>query len=163
MGEPIVHSGEHLVVITDEHWIKFVGPVLLFVLLLGVSLLLFYFAGLSAHHTMWLSHGTLLIAMFVFLMTHHWFFMVLLSEAMDRIIVTNRRLFRMKYRLLFTEDILEISFEKMKTVDATKTGILQNLLRYGTLSFETKLASISLIPHPNKLAQIIQKAMRDEQ
>jgi len=162
MNQSPAEHGEHLVVITDEHWIKFFRPVLLFLLLLCVSLLLFYFAGLSAHHNMWLSHGTLLTAMFVFLLTHHWFFMVLLSETMDRIIVTNRRLFRMKYRLLITEDILEISFEKMKTVDATKTGILQNLLRYGTLTFETKLASVSLVPHPNKLAQIIQKAMRGE-
>ncbi len=161
MSDTPPNSGEHLVLITDEHWIKYVSPGIVALLLLCISLLLFYFAGLSAHHSMWISHSTFFTGMLLFLFTFHWFFMVLLSEAVDCIIVTNRRLIRLRFRLIFHEDILEVSFEKMKTVDAVKHGILQNILRYGSLVFESKLATIPLVPHPNRVAGIIQKAMRE--
>ncbi len=154
-----IQDGEQLVMITDEHWIKLILPVSISILLLSVSFLLFILAGISAHHYMWLSHVTLLAAMILFLMAHHWFFMMLLSEQLDSIIITNKRLLRLKYRLLIQEDNLEVSFQKMKTVDVVKKGFLQNILHYGTLVFETKLASVSYIPHPNDVAKTIQEAM----
>ncbi len=153
-------NGERLVALTHEHWIKFVAPCVIASLLTIIALLLYLLAGTTSHHYMWLSHITLLAGTALLLFTHHWFFMTCLGDSLDSIIVTNRRLVRMQYTLLFQEDILEISFEKMKTVDARKQGILQNLLHYGTLFFETKLATIPLVPHPNRLARIIQDAMR---
>lgn len=152
--------GEHTLAVSDEHWIKYVVPVVIATFLFAIAALLFFLAGLTAHHILWLSHTTYIAALLLFLVTYHWFFMTLLSESLDRIIVTNRRLMRVQYRLIFHEDILEISFEKMKTVDARKRGFLQNLLHYGTLYFETKLAAVPLVPHPNRMARIIQEAMR---
>lgn len=151
--------GERVVAVSNEHWVKYVVPVTISVFLFAISFLLFILAGLSAHHYMWLSHTTFIAGLFLFLLTLHWLFMMLLSESLDRIIITNRRLIRLQYRLIFHEDILEVSFEKMKTVDAQKQGLLQNLLHYGTLVFESKLASIPLIPHPNRIAKVIQEAM----
>lgn len=160
MTPSALDHGEKLVYVTDEHWIKYITPIAVTVFLLPISILLFFLAGITAHHYMWLSHITFLIALMLFLSTMHWFFMMLLSEALDRIIITNRRLIRMRYKMIFDEDILEISFEKMKTVDVKKHGLMQNLLHYGTLYFETKLASIPMVPHPNRVAKIIQEAMQ---
>ena len=154
-----LEHGERLQQMCDEHWIKYVGTVIVAALLFAIAALLVLLAGLSAHHYMWLSHLTFMAGLLLLLFTHHWFFMVLLSESLDRIIVTNRRLLRVHYRLIFQEDILEISFDRMKTVDAQKRGLLQNLLHYGTLVFESKLATITLVPHPNRVAHAIQKAM----
>lgn len=152
-------AGEHVMMVTDQHWVKYVIPVTVAVFLFITVLLLFLLAGISAHHYEWLSVITYIIALILFLFTTHWFFIVLLSEALDRIIITNKRLIRTQYSLLFREDILEISFEKMKTVDAQKKGILQNIFHYGTLVFESKLASIPLVPHPNRVAKTIQAIM----
>ncbi len=135
--------GETLVSVVNEHWIKYVFPVVMYVLLLGISLLLFILAGITAHHYMWLSHVTFVAGLLLFLLTHHWFFMVLLSESLDRIIITNRRLIRLQYRLILHEDVLEVSFEKMKTVNAQKEGFLQNVLNYGSLLFENNKAIVS--------------------
>lgn len=151
--------GERLVAVAHGHWIRFVGPCLLASALLGISALLYVLAGISAHHYMWLSHVTLLAGMLIFTFTVHWFFMFLLGNALDCILITNKRLLWMQYSPLFREDILEISFEKMKTVDVRKVGLLQNLLRYGTLYFETKLASVPYVAHPNNVAKIIQETM----
>lgn len=152
--------GEHVVKVTDEHWVKYVAPVLISIFLFAISFLLFTVAGITAHHYLWLSHASYIAALLLFLVTHHWFFMLLLSESLDKIIITNRRLLRVQYRLIFHEDILEVSFEKMKTVDARKHGLLQNLLHYGTLIFEVNKASIPLVPHPNRIAKIIQDEMQ---
>lgn len=154
-----VEHGERLVKVVDEHWIKLVLPVTVCILVLSASILLFILAGISAHHYMWLSHITLIAATLLFFVAHHGFFMILLSETLDRIIITNKRLIRLKYRLIIQEDNLEISFEKMKTVDAIKKGLLQNILHYGTLMFETKLATVQYVPHPNDVAKTIQEAM----
>lgn len=153
------NSGEHVVMVTDQHWIKYVVPMTIATFLFITVFLLFVLAGISAHHYMWLSHVTFMVALVLFLFALHWFFMVLLSEALDRILITNKRLIRTQYSLLFREDILEISFEKMKTVDSQKKGILQNILHYGTLFFESKLASIPMVPHPNRVAKTIQEIM----
>lgn len=153
-------KGEHVVYLTDEHWVKLIVPVLVSVFLFAISFLLFILAGITAHHSMWLSHGTYVIALLLFLATMHWFFMMILSENLECIVITNRRLMRFRYKMIFDEDILEVSFEKMKTVDVSKHGLIQNLFHYGTLYFETKLASIPLVPHPNHVAKIIQDAMQ---
>jgi len=151
--------GEYIVTVTDEHWIKYVPSLTVSFFLFFITILLFILAGMSAHHYMWLSHATYIAALILFLTTMHWFFMMMLSETLDRIIITNRRLLRLRYRMLFDEDVLKISFEKMKTVDAKKHGIIQNILHYGTLFFETKLAAVPYVPHPNRIAKIIQEAM----
>ena len=154
-----VDTGERLVHVTDEHWVKYVVPVTVSFFLLAIAILLFVLAGVSAHHTMWLSHIAFIAALILFLLTFHWLFLVLLSEAMDRIIITNKRLIRIHYRMIFHEDILEISFSKMKSVDVRKSGLIQNLLHYGTLVFEMNKAFVHLVPHPNRVARVIQEAM----
>lgn len=156
---PSIEHGEYLVKIANEHWVKYVVPSTMAVFLFVIAMFLFVFSGISADN-MWLSHSAYIAALLLFLVTFHWIFMVLLSESLDRIIITNRRLICVQYRLIFHEDILEVSFEKMKTVDARKQGLLQNLLHYGTLVFESKLATVRLVPHPNRIARIIQDAMQ---
>ncbi len=163
MPHPANEHGERLVDITYEHWVRFVGPILLGAALLGISALLYVLAGITAHHSMWLSHMALVAGMLLFTFTLHWFFMVLLGDALDCILITNKRLLRLQYIPLFHEDILEISFEKMKTVEARKIGVLQNILRYGTLYFETRLASVPYVSHPNAVARTIQETMSENE
>lgn len=163
MPHPPIEHGERLIDITYEHWVRFVGPIVLGAALLGISALLYALASITVHHSMWLSHVSLIAGMLLFTFTLHWFFMVLLGDALDCILITNKRLLRLQFRPLFHEDILEISFEKMKTVEVRKIGLLQNVLRYGTLYFETKLASVPYVSHPNAVARTIQEAMNNNE
>lgn len=155
-----IDDGERLVALTAEHWVKYVVPAVIAALLGSISVLLFLLAGLSAHHYDWLSQLAFVAGTLLFFFAQHWYFMQLLSDTVERVIVTNRRLLRVRFTLILEEDILEISFDKMKTVEAKKEGLLQNLLHYGSLIFETKMAAVGLVPHPNRLARIIQDAMR---
>lgn len=145
--------------VVGEHWIKYVFPVFVHLLLFSVSMLLFVLAGLSAHHYMWLSHLTFIAALCLFLITHHWFFVLFLSESTTHIVVTNHRVVRLRERLLAHEELLEVSFDKIKTVEADKEGLLQTVLQYGSLNFEGGVCIIPLVPHPSTLARDIQQAM----
>lgn len=156
--EPSPHNGERLVMVTDEHWVKYVLPVTVSALILIVTLLLFGLAGLSAYHFAWVSAVTFVAATFLLHLSVHWLFMILLSEAIDRIILTNKRLLRVQYRLIFHDDVLEVAFNKMRVVDARKSGFIQNLLHYGSLVFEGTL-SIPLVRHPNRMARTIEEIM----
>lgn len=151
-------NGERLIRIVDKHWIKYVFPVFVYIVLIGVSFLLFYLSGLSAYHTMWLSHVALIAGLSLLLLTHHWFFLRLLSEALDCTVITNQRSIHFETHLLFHDDMRENSFDKMRTVEAYHEGLLQNILHYGTLRFQGGI-DISLVPHPHRVAKEIEQAM----
>lgn len=151
-------NGEKVIRIVGEHWIKYVFPVFVYAVLAAVSLLLFVLAGLTAHHSMWLSHTSFIAALLLFLVAHHWFFTQLLSETMTHIVVTTHRVIWIHESLFYREQIAEYAFDKMKTVEAKKEGLLQNVLRYGSLKFESG-ADVRLVPHPNSVAKAIEQAM----
>lgn len=158
MSPDVSDKGEKLIRIVNQHWIKYVFPAFVYLMLFTVSMLLFVLAGVTAHHSMWLSHITFAIALILFLGTHHWFFLVLLCESASHIMVTNNRVIWMHDRLFLDEQMSEYAFHKMKSVDATKKGMLQTVLRYGSLRFENG-AKIPLVPHPNRIAKDIEQAM----
>lgn len=151
-------SGETIIRVMSEHWIKYVFPVCLYLVLTAVSVLLFLFAGMTAHHQTWLSYAAFIAALLLFLIAHHWFFVKLLSESMTHIVITTRRVIWLRESLFVHERMMEYAFEKMKTVEAGKQGLLQTILRYGTISFEGG-AAIPFVPHPNRAVKDIEQAM----
>ncbi len=149
---------EEVIELIHEHWVKYIVPVTVYVLMVGISLLLFYVAGYFAYHYELLSGGTYLLALSLIFLTHHWFFAMLLSKASEHIIVTTHRIIHVRSHLFFYEDMNEVSFDKMKTVEAQKEGLMQNVLRYGSLVFEKNII-VKRVPHPNRVAREIQQAM----
>lgn len=158
MPPQISRNGERLIRIIDEHWIKYALPTFIYVLLMGISLLLILLAGLSVHHFMWLSHLTYLAGLSLALLAHHWFFLKLLGEAIDCIVITTQRSIHFETHLLFHDEMRENSFDRMRTVEASKEGLLQNVLHYGTLRFQGGI-DIPLVPHPHRIAKDIEQAM----
>lgn len=153
-----LQSGEHIIQIVPQHWIRFVLPSVLYVLLLCVSIGLFLVAGYSYTHSAALMQVAFGAGFVLFLVNHHWFFIFLLSEVSSQMIITNRRVVWMQDHLFVDERMAEYAFEKMKSVEAIKHGILQTVLRYGTLRFE-HAPDIPLVPHPNRVAKHIEQAI----
>ena len=149
--------GEHLIRSINEHWIRYVTPTIIFLLLFGVSMLLFVLAGISTHHWMWVSHLSLVTGLLLLLLSHHWFFAHLLSEATGCIIITNRRVIYLHAQLFAMEELREFSFDKVKWVTAHRSNFLQYIFNYGTLSFEN--GQIQLVPHPSGVVRDIEQAM----
>ncbi len=154
---PSVMPNERLLLISDEHWIKYVFPLVVYGILTAAGLALssgFFVAAQNEQISMLaFSIGLLLLTC-----THHWFFWFLLAESQVDIVVTSKRVVYAHAGLLWDEDIVEVAFEKMKTVEAHKKTLLQSVLNYGTLNFEKK-AQILRVPHPGTVARVIQQAI----
>ncbi len=158
MPELDVKSGEVVISLIHEHWVKYVRPVFIFALLMIAVVFFFYIGGVSVTHYEWLSDSSFLLGVLLLFVTFHWFFAMLLSKSVDHIVITNRRVVQVRTLLFFYEDMNEISFDKVKTVDAQKNGFWQNILSFGTLIFENKY-EITLVPHPTRAAKDIEQAM----
>lgn len=152
------NSNETLIRMTQEHWIKYVLPAFVYIVLTAMSLGLFFFSGWTAYHSEATALIAYLLALFLFFFAHHWFFMRLLGESMTHIVVTNYRVIRIHERFFSSERMTEYAFEKMKTVEAHKKGLLQTILRYGSIRFESG-SDVKLVPHPNSIAKDIEQAM----
>lgn len=151
-------GSEHLIRSFPAHWIRFVKPAIIWVLLTGASVLLYLLAGIAAHHYPVITDVSFVAALALMIFTTHWFFFVLLSESASFIAVTNKRIIWVEEKLFLEDRMVEVSFERTNTVDVEKQGMLQNLLRYGTLRFETGMR-IPYVPHPNSVARDLEQAV----
>jgi hypothetical protein len=68
--------------------------------------------------------------------------------------ITSKRIVAFHTNLFLHDDIMEIPLEKMKVVHADKHGVLQNILNYGTLTFDPH-GTVHRIPHPHRVARDI--------
>lgn len=151
-------SGERLLLVLGEHWIKYIFPSFLYIVQFCVSVFLFLLAGYTAYHSVWISNAAFLVGLLLMLLSHHWFFWRLLGDAADCIVITNQRSIHFEVQLLFHDEMRENSLDKMRTVEASKEGLLQNIFQYGTLRFQGGL-DIPLVPHPHRVARDIEQAM----
>ncbi len=151
-------NDEKLVRIVRQHWIKYVFLIFVYLVLLSLSVGMFVAAGVTAYHTQWVSFVLFTAALVLFLFAHHWFFVTLLCEMAVHIAITNHRVVWVRDKLFLDEHMTEYAFTIMETVEARKHGLLQTILRYGTLQFETG-PDITLVPHPISVAKDIEQAM----
>jgi len=151
-------SSERLISMTNEHWIIYVVPIFICFLLFVSSIVFFVIAGSLFTHSeiLWLSSFALASAFLLFSL--HGFFLILLGESVSQIVITSTRVIRFHDVIMFREEMLEVSYEKMKTVEARKKGIIRSLLNYGSLRFENNVV-IDYVPHPNGVARDIEHVL----
>ena len=144
----------------STHWVKYVVPTMIWFILFPTSVVLFVIAGLYANHNDIVANILFIGALLMMLLVHHWYFHKLLSEAMVDVVVTNKRLIYCVSSLLRYDDIHEYTVENLIAVQAQKHGLIQNLLRYGSLWLDTggsastdDAAVIPLVPHPHSVAR----------
>lgn len=151
-------SNERLIRFMRPHWITHVFPLFLGTLLLGAGVLLVLLSGFALHHQTWIAIAAFFAGVAVLTLAVHWFFVRMLSDSMEQILVTDKRIVHLQLKLLLHELTNEISFEKMKTVAAVKDGFLENVLSYGSLVFEGG-TSVPYVAHPNATVKDIEQAM----
>lgn len=156
--KPSAASNERLICITSDHWIVYVFPSFLYVMLTAVSVFIFYLSASTSVFPSEIAMPMLLMSLACLWVVHHWFFWFLLAESETRIIVTSKRFLYISTGLLWGEETIEVAFEKMRTVEAHKTTLLQSVLNYGTLQFEMNV-KIKRVPHPGTIARLIEQSM----
>ncbi len=159
-------SGEQLIDALSTHWAKYIVPIGITTILVAVSLLLFVVAAVSGTTSPLLTQMSFVVGLAVLLVCHHWFFHKIMSESLVEIILTNQRLVFLEEKLLISDDMHEVTLERIRAVEAQKHGLLENIFNYGRLWFDTGGGSlessktIPLVPNPHKYANRITQLMK---
>lgn len=159
-GAVTVAGDEILVDFFSTHWVKYIVPAVLYMLIGSTTIFLFLFARTTLDASSFIAHAAFLLGTLLLTIAHHWFFHRILSEGMVDIIITNKRVFFLEDSLWFYDNMREVNVSHIRAVEAHKQGILSNLLRYGTLWFDTRgsnneSSTIRLVPHPHRKAKIL--------
>ncbi|MCA9371101.1 MAG: PH domain-containing protein [Candidatus Peregrinibacteria bacterium] len=162
MGEP-----EHIVRALSTHWVKYVMPTVMAMLLVaGISGI--FMAALALHSALPIIANSLFIGgVLLACLVHHWYFHRLLSEAMEDIVITTKRVIWIKEALYQTDDMRQIPLDNIQGVETKKHGLAQTILGYGTLWFDTggtvtydENAIMDMVPHPNSVARDINQLLK---
>lgn len=151
---------ERLLHVIDEHWMVYIVPSAVCFTIGVLGILLYVVSGYTVTHSDALWIPSFIGGFVCLLISVHGFFFLLICEYLSKIVVTNRRIVAFEDVLLFKEDMLEIPFQAMKSVEAKKHGILQYFLNYGSIVFERgSKGKIDYVPHPNSAARDIMQAI----
>ncbi len=150
---------EHLIRIVDEHWMIYLRPIFFSSIVLIAGLLSLVFSFLTVFHSGWMYLSSYIFGVACLLLSFHGLFVILMSESLSQIVITSKRVLHFSNSIPFGEGIAEASFEKMKSVEVEKHGLLQSVLNYGSLNFERGKMIIHFVPHPNSVARDIYQAM----
>lgn len=163
--DPTVAKGEQLIEYFSTHWIKYVAPTLIVIGISGGAGLLLWLAESASRASPAIAFTAFLISLCIGSIALHWYFHRLLSEAMIDVIITSKRLLFLQSNLWLNDDMHEVALERIRAVEAHKHGIVQNLLRYGELWFDTGGSDIEsgrliqLVPHPHTKAKRIMQLL----
>lgn len=164
-GAVTLEGDERLIDTFSTHWIKYSVPVLLYIIIGITSIFLLLLARTALESMPFVAHLSFLLGTILLTLVHHWFFHRILSEGMVDVIITNKRLILLQDSLWFYDNMHEVSIALIRGVEARKQGILSNLLRYGSLWFDTggsdtESSVIPLVPHPHRKVREITQMLK---
>lgn len=158
---------ERLQYARSTHWVKYVSRTLIYNLIGAFGIGLMIIAWNIDLVFPLLSAAVFLIGGFLFLLCHHLLFHLYLSEQLIDIIVTSKRIIYFNDRLFTCDDEHEIPLRKIAAVEIQQHGIIQNILDYGVLWFDTGGGTVDLrrsiphVAHPDAVAEVINAQLED--
>lgn len=147
---------EAVVTIIRKHWITYVIPLSISLVVIGVIIgFVDYFFRSSAGAIVW-------FAIFGFALAfaaYHW-----VIHYFDSFIITDLRIIDIDQNGLFKRTVSETTFDKVQDVTYSIVGILATGLDYGTVSVQTGGAEgkieLDHVPHPRKVHEIVLEAQK---
>ncbi len=158
---PAIGAGERLLRRSHGHWIRHLLPMFIALLLATTAATMLWSAASLAPNDPVSARSFLLVGLLLGLAVLHWFFHLFLSDSVSEVFLTNKRILRFTCRLWLLDDLDETVLARIKVVEIQRRGILQQLLDYGELRFDTSDSrGIALIPHPKTWAADIEAQVR---
>lgn len=162
----ISETDERLLYGKSTHWVKYVPKTLAYTLI-GIFAITLMIAGWNIDIAFPLiAEAVFLIGALLFLFCHHLLFHLYFSEQMIDVIVTSKRIIYFNDCLFTCDDEHEIPLKKIAGVEVQQHGLMQNMLNYGVLWFDTGGGAADLrrsIPHvarPDEVAETINQQLK---
>ena len=145
---------EKLVFVRRQHWMCYVAPVAICLLVLIIGLLLLSFSSFGTPERTVIAQIVFFLGFSIVLCSYHALLHTLLSAYSTVVICTTKRVIHFKQRLFFVDDREEIHLNRIHTVEARQRGILQSLFHCGSIWFDA-MEHISYIAHPHRTVKEI--------
>lgn len=133
-----------------QHWIRLLWPsVRLFVWSLFVGIALWLLLVIFTVENVSMRHTALVFLAATWIFAHVVFLTSVYRHFLYVIVVTNQRIHRIKRTLVTHDDHQTIDLQMLQDVHKSQHGPVQNMLGFGTLTFEAQETVLKLhfIPH----------------
>ena len=149
------HEEESVKFIFRRHFITVRNGILfmLIVMLIG-ALPMFMWPDLG--YMFWIFVGSIIVGLLGFGYSYiKWYFSIY--------IVTNERIRQINQKGLFKKSTIDLDLDKIQSVSVHVPGIFAGIFDYGTILIQTGVGDlvISMVPHPNKIHNKLQNAIKE--
>jgi len=135
---PGKHEGEQFQFFFRQHWIRMLRPFSRYLLSIAAILGVGYVSIIAMNPDEGTRHFGLSILLLLFFLTNLIFLASLYRYFLYVIIVTDRKIHRIKKTLLATNDHQSIELWGVQDIFKRQHGIMQNLLGFGTIIMEAQ-------------------------
>ncbi|PIR53219.1 hypothetical protein COU76_02260 [Candidatus Peregrinibacteria bacterium CG10_big_fil_rev_8_21_14_0_10_49_10] len=144
------HSGEIFQFQFHQHWIRLLGPIVRLCVstmaVFGVGYSIFVLAPIEDPFTHYL---VLNVLTFLFVFAQFDFMLRFYRYLLSMVVITDKKIHRIKKTLILTDEHISVDLWMMQDIQKSQNGILQNLLRFGTITLEVQetIMSLHFVPH----------------
>ncbi len=135
---------------TRQHWIRILPSglktVASSIVILSFGWFLFFYQGVTDASS---RHGLLMVLTILFAIVHWMFFIRFYTYFLYVIVVTDRRIHRIKKTLISVDDHQTIDIWTLQDINKSQHGIVQNIFNYGTVLLESQDTKLRLHFIPN--------------
>ena len=153
-------SDENVHVVLRKHPLRMVSIILL---LLG-EVLLIILALVFRSHVIVLFHPWIFwLALTTFAVIFNTFlYFLFIAVILDTVTVTNMRVYFLDQRSIFSQSMTSVPLSSLTSVTAEKSGLLESMFDYGTITLTNTHEKIilTLMPHPFETVKDIDRVMK---
>lgn len=163
MNENTILENEKILLKITPHPIiyLFIGVYIVFLILITIIIFSFwdFFTKILWEKIFWLMMGIFWIVFSAII------FIIWSNNALDFLIVTDKKIITIKQNSFLNREIIEIEFEKIQEIKSKIAGILPNIFHYGEIQMKTASGSdnivLKFIPNPGEAIQKINTIIQE--
>lgn len=157
----IIPNREKLLLLINEHWMILLRIGLLYLLGLSLSVFLFWLGDELHELAHPLAMGTLFVAYLVLLVSHHWFFMYVLSLELSGWAITEKRIIDFQFLPYVRHNMSYINIQEITESEKHQQGLVKNFLHYGevelNLTASREPIHFKYVPYPGVFVETLSR------
>lgn len=162
--EVIIPTHEKLLLLINEHWMILLRIFFLYLLGLGLSVFLFWLGDNLHELAHPLAMTLLFLGYFVLLVSHHWFFMYVLSLELSGWAITEKRIIDFQFLPYVRHNMAYINIQEITESEKHQQGLIKNFFHYGEVELNLSASRQSIVfkyvPYPGVFVETLSRLQK---
>jgi hypothetical protein len=151
-----LEPGEEVIAVMHEYWVVIFIPLMAYLCGWVLFLLVYYFVDVFKPMSVDFSFGLVFLAYALLFAVHHLFFAFLIEHFLSPVIVSNKRLIKIRCIPYILNDISFVELMMISQMDENKSGLLKNIFNYGDISLNFGTIKLNYVRSPSKFINFIE-------